>query len=296
MNLQLAHDIDDGVSLHCGDIELFRYTYVSHVPQRESPKPFFHPMRTLQGDVITGFRPTDHLWHTGLSMTSAHLSGENFWGGPTFLRGQSYQELKNTGTQKHIAWDTMQRTQRGAELAHRLEWHTFGGEHWLDEQRRHVITVEPEENYWMIDTSMQLTNVSGGTLSFGSPTTEGRPNAGYGSLFWRGPRDFTDGSVLDAEGRTDAEEVRGNPSPWLAYYSRHDGTFHETTLIFIDRPSNPRYPNKWFVRASPTPVLSYSFMFDEEYELPAGETLSLDYRMVIASGTWDQKQIEPFAK
>ena len=86
---------------------LFRYVYESGVDSAESPKPYFHPLRTLAGEEVTLFRPHDHPWHTGLAMTSAHLSGENFWGGPTFVRDEGYAWLENQGRIKHQSWKEM---------------------------------------------------------------------------------------------------------------------------------------------------------------------------------------------
>ena len=52
-----------------------------------------------------------------------------------------------------------------------------------------------------------MTNVSGDTIQIGSPTTAGRPNAGYGGLFWRGPRAFTNGTILAPQGKG-RDEIR----------------------------------------------------------------------------------------
>ena len=76
--------------------------------------------------------------------------------------------------------------------------------------------------------------------------------------------------------------MMGQPASWLAYTGRHDGTGDSSTLIFLDHPDNLRYPNKWFVRDTPFACASFAFMFDEEYELPPGETLPLRYRIAVA--------------
>ena len=39
----------------------------------------------------------------------------------------------------------------------------------------------------------------------------------------------------------------------------------------------------------------FAFMFDGVYEFEAGETLTLRYQLVIASGGWDAGQIEEVA-
>ena len=139
-----------------------------------------------------------------------------------------------------------------------------------------------------------LRNVKGAALHIGSPTTEGRPLAGYGGLFWRGPRSFDQGEVITAAGH-DGPDAMGQAAAWMAYMGRHDGSGNTSTLAFLDHPANLRYPNKWFVRQTPYACASFAFMFDEVYEFQAEETLALRYRLVIANGGWDAGQIEAVA-
>ena len=88
--------------------------------------------------------------------------------------------------------------------------------------------------------------------------------------------------------------MMGKRSPWLAYIGKHDGNLDKSTLLFIDKPGNLRYPNKWFVRNEPYACVSYAFMFDEYYTLQPQETLQLSYRTVIANGAWSRSQIEEY--
>ena len=293
MHWQTTHHLDHAIDVQFGDTVLFRYVYRSAAPTRESPKPYFHPLRTMRGDLLTNFRPTDHPWHHGLAMTSAELSGQNFWGGGTFVRDEGYKNIDNYGRQDHQAWDTIEQDAQGVRLAHRLKWITFEGQHWLDEARRiHAIAPAPDEGWWALSFHTKLHNVSGQTLAFGSPTTKGRPGAGYGSLFWRGPRDWTGGSVSIPDGPVDADEMRGQSAPWLAFTGQHDGTLNTSTLIFADCPDNPRYPNKWFVRNKPFATTSCSFMFDQVLELPADKTLELSYTVIAAEGAPETDAVE----
>ncbi|MBA3635756.1 MAG: PmoA family protein, partial [Rubrobacteraceae bacterium] len=118
--MRLAHAVGEAVELCEGRDLLFRYVYESGVDPEESPKPYFHPLRTLAGEEVTLFRPHDHPWHTGLAMTSAYLSGENFWGGPTFVRDEGYAWLENQGRIRHEAWNEMHGD--GPFLSERLSW------------------------------------------------------------------------------------------------------------------------------------------------------------------------------
>jgi len=110
-------------------------------------------------------------------MTSAHLSGENFWGGPTYVRDQGYVQLANNGRMLHRSWDDVRCDADTALLLERLEWLTQAGETWISEHRRIRVTeVQQEHGYWSLDLSFDLQNVRGAPLTFGSP--DGRRPAG----------------------------------------------------------------------------------------------------------------------
>lgn len=289
---QLVHSLHDAVEWRCQDTALFRYVYQSDISHLETSTPYFHPLRTPAGNPVTLHRPHDHAWHKGLAMTCAHLSGQNFWGGPTYVPGQGYIQLHNNGAIEHARWLDLACTGRSAGLREELRWVTIDGETWLHEERAIAADAAGwSAGYWTLDVQFRLQNVRGAPLVFGSPTTQGRPLAGYGSLFWRGPRSFLGGAVM-AGGGLEGPGIMGQRAPWLSYTGAHDGSGEWSTLVFVDQPGNPSYPNKWFVRNDPYPAVSLSFMFDEEYTLPPGETLALMYRVVIADGAWTRRQIE----
>lgn len=291
----LVHALERHVDAFAGNRLLFRYVYRPDTPPVESPKPYLHPLRTLAGNVVTLFRPHDHVWHKGVAMTWAQLSGQNFWGGPTYVRDRGYVQLPNNGRIEHRAWTSLSCAASPVHLEEQLAWITAAGEAWLDEARRlEIAAVVPEEGYWALDFDLRLANVAGRPLEFGSPTTEGRPLAGYGGLFWRGPRSFTGGTILAAGGRS-GPDVMGQATPWLAFIGRHDGSGDASTLIFVDHPANPRYPTKWFVRTTPYACASFAFAFDEVLVLPPGESLRFRYRLILADGAWAAERIAAHA-
>jgi hypothetical protein len=292
--LRVVHTLQDCVDVYAGEHLLFRYVYVPQTAQRESPQPYFHPLQTLAGETISIYRPHDHLWHKGLAMTSAHLSGENFWGGPTYERDRGYVHRENNGSMVHRAWDHLHGAPDGVDMTERLAWITQAGESWIAEERRiSVSEVRPAQGFWRLDLGFTLRNVRGTALTFGSPTTAGRPAAGYGGLFWRGPRSFLRGTIL-AGGGLSGPEVMGQAAPWLAYTGRHDGSGRASSIIFLDQPGNPRYPTKWFVRNEPYACASCAFSFEEELTLAPDETLTLQYRVVIADGAWTAERVEEY--
>lgn len=290
MRTMLTHRFHDSLELEYQGQTLFRYVYEPGTAPLESPRPYFHPLKTLAGNEVTLFRPYDHLWHAGLSMTMANLSGENFWGGPTYVRDTGYAQLDNNGRIQHANWQELI-CDESVSCVEQLQWITHAGEMWIDERREIAVReIDPAGLYWSLDLSFQLTNVARHPLVFGSPTTEGRPQAGYGGLFWRGPRSFLHGKIL-AAGNLEGPEIMGQSSPWLAFSGWHDGNGEQSTLLFIDQPGNPRFPTRWFVRNEPYACVSCSFMFDEEYILQPREQLTLAYRVVLGCGAWPRAAI-----
>src|SRR5215470_14460509 len=207
---------DDGTALAVahGGSELFRYVYRPGEPQLESPRPYFHPVTTLGGDVVTIYRPHDHVWHKGIALSLPHVGPDNFWGGPTFRDG-GYVQLPNDGAMRHDGFDQAAVTAGDvARIDERLTWVTQAGEAVIGERRRIAAAAWPGEQAWGIAFETTLANISPAPVVFASPTTEGRPDAGYGGLFWRGPRSFTGGRVIlpDAAG---GDELMGRRAPWL---------------------------------------------------------------------------------
>ena len=56
MVMSLGHG-DTEVTARWADRDLFRYVYLPGDPQLESPRPYFHPVRTLRGDLVTDLPP-----------------------------------------------------------------------------------------------------------------------------------------------------------------------------------------------------------------------------------------------
>jgi hypothetical protein len=286
--VKTVHEIGTAVTVTAHDVELFRYTYRPDTPPYECPAPYFHPLRTLAGQVVTGNRPHDHPWHKGLAMTASHLSGENFWGGVSYVTGRGYLDLPNVGALRHRAFAVLA---DGAFTEH-IDWVTAAGERWIDETRTVAVRdADPAGGSWTLDFGTALRNVRGVPLEFGSPTVFGRELAGYCGFFWRGPRSFTGGDVL-ASGDGHGPTMMGKRATWLAFTGRHDETLASSTLLFLDHPANFEHPPFWFVRTEPIPVVNPSLAFYQPTELADGEVLRLRYRVVVADGAWDAERIE----
>ncbi|QIJ61473.1 PmoA family protein [Streptomyces sp. JB150] len=299
--LRVTHTHGDRVTVTEADtgVELLAYVYRPEAAW-EAPKPYLHPLRTLSGAVVTGYRPNDHRWHKGLQMTASHLSGANLWGGNSYVHGKGYVALpERVGSMAHVTFDEVSADGGRVVLAERLTWHPHSGELWAEERRRiEVHDVDPAAGSWALTWTSAITNRRGEPLRFGSPTTAGREMAGYTGLFWRGPRAFRGGRVTGPDG--EGPGLMGRQAPWLAYTGEHDGADGHATLVFAHAPENDHagtrgaHPAHWFVRNDPFAAVAPSWAFFDELELAPGDTLSRRYRVVVADGAWGREEIAAY--
>ncbi|NUR87741.1 MAG: PmoA family protein [Nonomuraea sp.] len=282
MTLRVDHTLNRSITVTAGDAELFTYVYAPGTPVLESPKPYLHPIRTLGGRTVSLFRPHDHVWHKGIAWSLPHVGEHNFWGGPTYVHGRFYVQLDNNGSATHRELTALTAERDRAAITHTLDWTAQSGAPVIAERRSLTAAVLDDATWALVfDTSM--TNVSGGTLDLGSPTTKGRENAGYGGLFWRGPRSFTGGIIQSPDG-AGGDELRGRRAEWFGFRGRHDGTGDHSTIVMVDDAANPRHPPQWFARTEEFACLCPAPFFSEELPLPDGETLRFRYAVVIADG------------
>lgn len=280
--------------------DLFRYTYRPQVAAAESPRPYFHPVATLAGDLVTLYRPHDHLWHTGISWALSNVGSQNFWGGPTYLRDGGYQQLDNNGQMRHDSFDVLEVCDDELRFDEQLTWTAADGQAWFAELRQVRASVLPDASAWRLSFATSMHNVSGQAIPVGSPTTEGRPDAGYSGLFWRGPRSFSGemfagGTVLTPDG-PGGDELMGWSGPWMAYAGKHDGPgSRASTLVFCDRPGNFSYPSQWFVRTGIYGCICPAPFFSQVHTLAAGDYLTLGYDILIADGALDVAQCAQLA-
>ncbi|GAA5200214.1 PmoA family protein [Microbacterium jejuense] len=279
--LHLRRPAPDEVLVDDGGVTLFRYALAPDLPQREAPRPFLHPIRTRSGHVVSLNRPHDHVWHKGIAWSLPVVGTENFWGGSTYIRGRGYVRCDNNGAQRHRSLESATVEDDVVRIVHTLDWITQAGGLLFTEERTLTARLL-DERAWLLTFETAMANVTDAVIPLGSPTTRGRENAGYGGLFWRGPRSFTGGAIVTPEGVGRGSELRGQRHPWMAFVGSHDEIDAESAVVIADHPDNPRHPPQWFVRSEEFACLNPAPFFSEEYPLLPDETLRLRYGVVIA--------------
>ncbi|MDQ7909898.1 PmoA family protein [Phytohabitans sp. ZYX-F-186] len=281
--MRVTHVVDESITVAARGVDLFTYVYRPDTPVLESPKPYLHPIRTLAGDEVSLFRPHDHVWHKGIAWSLPHVGQHNFWGGPTYVHGSFYVQQDNNGSATHRELTELSTHDGQVRIAHQLDWTSQSGAPVIDE-RRVLAARLVDDGCWALVFETAMTNVSGATLHIGSPTTKGRENAGYGGLFWRGPRSFTGGTVQAPTGSGSGDDLRGVRAEWFAFRGRHDVTGRQSTIVVVDDTANPQHPPQWFVRSAEFACLCPAPFFSEELPLPDQDTVRFRYAVVVAGG------------
>ena len=125
----------------------------------------------------------------------------------------------------------------------------------------------------------------------------------YGGFALRGAAEFSADpkkgqpgwQFLDSEGR---DNFNGKTARWAVHHGKAQNGNPAAIAIF-DHPDNPRHPTPWQMRRN-YPYLNPSFTCKEDFKLPAGESLTLRYGVLVHDGKITADEIdrrwEAFAK
>ncbi len=178
-------------------------------------------------------------------------------------------------------------------IEQRLTWLDAADQPITEERRTvRVHAVDPDDGSWALDLTTRVTNVRDHLLTFGSPHTRGMSGSGYTGLWWRGPRSFTDGSLLTAAGPVLEDELRGRSADWVGYVKPHDEIDRSSTLVFAHAPENDLDAVQWFVRTADFAGVNPSWVFHRAFDLALGEGFVRRYRVVVATGAWTSEEID----
>lgn len=280
-SLQLRHEPHRHLEIVTGDGRLlWRYVYGPATPAKEATRPYAHPVRSLAGDTLTNFRPNDHPWHHGLSLTLASVDGVNFWGGPTYAAAGGYQWRDNHGTQIHRSWTSL----AAGQLEETLDWCEAKSGRILLHERR-VMSTMVTDQAWTLGWSSELLNVAGHDLTLGNyHALGGLDGSHYTGLQFRAARELLDDhgdsaiGVWAEGGRSGAAAVHGAVASWMEWNGQHDGSLRRTRIRFeaVDDPI------PWFVRPK-LPLAAFPFHRETTRILPAGGALRLRHRLTFSN-------------
>ena len=247
------------------------------------PKSCFHPLATVDGEVLTAFEPADHPWHRGLWWSWKFINGVNYWEEDrTTRKSEGVTEL--TASSFKPAEDFSAR----AELS--FSYHPPGQPAVMTEQRRLAITKPDADGRYRIDWTSEFTAGNAPVILDRTPLPHeenGKPYGGYAGLSLRLPLQPNGWSIRTSQGKNSAAASHGQAARWLDFSSPGGG------ITIIDHPANPRHPTPWYVHDNkPMSFYSPSILFNEPMVLDAGKSLKLSYRILIHSKPISTEEIE----
>lgn len=270
-NPRLAWHRDvDALALDADDLPLAQYRDGRRMSSVHSPRPYLHPVHTLDGVPLTDMNPVDHRHHHGVSLAVADVNGTSFWGGRTYVRDLGPTLLSNHGTQDGPG--ARPDPDDAAVLLDDLTWRDHDGQPLLTERRRLRAALLPDHHAWTIAWDSELV-ADQGDLVLTSPVASGRAGAGYGGVFWR--LSATQHTSVFSEAGEGERATHGSRSGWVAYAQEHRGTW--TTLVLTTRM--PGLP--WFARADAFPGAGPCLSWDAPLRVDAGGSLRADLLAVL---------------
>lgn len=271
---ELSWHPDQGNSdvLMGGEVPLLRYERGEQMPTVHAPRPYAHPIHSLEGVPLTAAGPRLHRHQHGLSLALPDVNGTSYWGGRTYLEGVGTTLLPNHGRQRVTdrAIDHGDRDRTG--LSETLTWDDEYGDPWLTEERSITGSLIPELKAWKLEWRSAL-HASTTDLVFASPATKGRHGAGYGGIFWR----FDNSPVRKVfnEAGVGEQVTHGSASSWIALVR---GGQQQTTTVVLRQPGTVL---PWFCRVVDYTGIGPAIAWDERRELSYGSTLTLDLEAII---------------
>ncbi len=253
----------EGVAIYRDDADL--PILVVHAPTEM--RPYIHPIRPQDGlGVLTEMRPEHHPHQTGLYVGFLKVNGRDYFhhGGSDYFQRQRFVPPKAHGST--LQWLT-QYSLLGAD-----------GETAVDETQRWAFT--DLEHYSILDLTWTATAAR--DITFGQHD--------YGGLFLRMPwRAESGGVAVNSEGGANVE-AEGKPARWVVVSMPIEGRADPGLIAILDHPENFRHPVFWRIdgQLGVGPAVSRA----GPWNLGAGESITLRYRLMIDTGDFDPTAID----
>ena len=257
----------------------------------DGPKPYFYPVIGPSGESVTRAYPMadvdgedrDHPHQRSFWFTHGDVNGTDFWASdPLNPPNPKFGTIEPEGTPEVIEGPVM------GVIRTRDRWLDHEGAILCDDLREWTTYATSEVR--IIDLDVQIM-AKDGPVTFGE-TKEGMFGLRLASSM--NVRNPNGGRIINAEGVTDTD-AWGKASPWVDYTGPVDGK--TLGVAIMNHPSSFRYPTTWHVRdyglfaANPFGYKDFGIDREGAYTIPAGESISFQYRVLIHRGGTEETAI-----
>jgi len=228
--------------------------------------PYFWPVNgPASGQSVTTESSDPYPHHHSLFFGCDRVNGGNYW-----------QEENDRGQIISSGPKLIERAGRRVVFTDDCLWLQLGQDPVMRDRRRIAISA-PREDVRHIDFEVRLeplTDILIEKTNHSLFSARVVPEIGVAS----------GGTLLNSLGNSGEKETWGVPSPWCDYSGPRDGVVEG--IAILQSPRNRWFPCKWFTRDygffSPTPM---HWLEEGRLELPKGDILTLEYRVVVHAGS-----------
>ena len=263
---------------------------VSYQYPKDGKRGFWHPLQLPDSPPLTVNRPSDHVHHQGMWLAWKKVNGVNFWEEPASNAdstgfGRVVQQLicpyvsdDQCGFSSTNLWIDWQ------DKSHLVE-------------KRSMKIYSPTDCYMLIDVDFELKALEHPVILDLQRGEPGQGGCFYSGLTIRFDNRLNHCELLDANGRTEANQIFGQSSHWCGWSGVHTSDGKTYSVTIIDQLKNPNYPTPWWIRnESDYGLLHPSPTYYQPIRLAAAESVLLSYRVVVQYGSLSAKLINRLAK
>ena len=275
------NESESSLALVRGQDLLWKFNYDSKLNV-----PYFHPVSTDSGRLLTWDSPADHPWHHGLWFCWKYINGVNYW-------EHDPQTGKPAGRTRTTDVQVEARDDHSARISLTLDYHPAGAEEVVLSERRQIDISAPnsEGEYhldWMSDFTVGPREV---VLDRTPPKAESW--GGYAGLSVRFAEDLSDRQVTSDTGTV--EFGPGDRHRSKAMSMDYSGIVDSDPvgLAVLDHPDNPRHPTPWYViRSDKMSYVNAALLNDEPMTLEPGQRMTLRYRLIVHPNRWNAERLQ----
>ena len=265
-------------------VELDGKLWTNYVPD-DGPKPYFDPLMGPSDEPLTrawpmrdvAGEPHDHPHHRSLWFAHYDINKANTW-----------DENPGHGSIRETSRPTMIGGGPIGVIRTEDDWLDRTGQKVCADER--VVTFYATQKARVFDFVVTLKATSG-------PIRIGDNKDGVFGIRLAAPMAVTahqGGQILNARGQKD-KAAWGQPAEWVDYTGPVAGA--TMGVAILNQPESFRFPTTWHVRdyglfaANPFGWHDFGQPRSGDYEVPAGESIRLAYRVILHAGTTEAADI-----
>jgi hypothetical protein len=250
-------------------------------------KPFFHPLRLLDGAPLTALKPGDHRWHYGLWFSWKYINGINYW-----------EEDKTGHAQGATVWDApkLKSHKDGSEdIEMNLRYVAPTQGEVMTEQRKIHVSAPGRDGSVTIDWIAKFKAGKDELLLDRThmPGEEhGAVNGGYAGFSLRAAQSTNPVHFVTAEGPVEKfESDRARPKSKAAACNILENGRTDGVAIF-SHSSNTGGDSPWYIiNAKAMKWFSPALLAPAPRKVKPQEAFTWKFRVVTQAGGWTPEQL-----